>query len=298
MEEVAIDVRKTQELAFSQRIKAYFELTKPRIAFMLVLTAAVAFYLGSDQFNFVLFFKSIIGITLLAFGTATLNQFLERKIDAVMQRTASRPLPSKRINATEALVFGILLCAGAELTLFYFVNTLTGVLGLLVIFGYLFLYTPLKRITTFSTVIGAFPGAMPPLMGWAAATNEISLQAWIMFSMIFFWQFPHFLAIAWVYREDYKKAGIKMLPVVEENGKITAQQVVFFTILLFLTSLMPFFLGMAGWVYLIAALLLGSYFLYFAVCMARQKSILAARKVLLASVVYLPIVFALLVLNS
>lgn len=295
---MAIEVNRTRDVAFSDKVKAYFELTKPRIAFMLVLTAAAGFYLGSGQFDLSLFVVSMLGITFLAFGTATLNQFVERESDRLMKRTASRPLPSGRLTAREALIFGIILCILAELILFSFVNFLTGILGILVILGYVLLYTPLKKVTTFSTVIGAFPGAMPPLMGWTAAANEISIHAWILFSIIFFWQFPHFLAIAWMYRDEYEKAGIKMLPVIDKQGKVTILQVLAFTVLLLVTSVVPFFVGMVGSLYLTVSMLLGAYFLYSAIQMARKRTIASARQVLIASVVYLPIVFALIVLDS
>ncbi|HEX8637735.1 MAG TPA: heme o synthase, partial [Pyrinomonadaceae bacterium] len=194
------------------KLAAFLELTKPRIAFMLVLTSAAGFYLGSKgDFDFVLFLNSIIGIALLAFGVATLNQFIERRTDALMERTARRPLVIGTISSAEALIFGVLLCAGAEIYLAFLVNVLTAVLGLTVIIGYVLLYTPLKTRTSASTAIGAIPGAMPPLMGWTSAADEITLGAWILFAMLFLWQFPHFLAIAWMYREQYAKAGIKML---------------------------------------------------------------------------------------
>jgi protoheme IX farnesyltransferase len=297
MEDIAIDVRKDESIVLREKIRSYVQLTKPRIAFMLVLTAAAGFYLGSTNFDLLLFLRSILGITLLAFGTAALNQYIERKSDALMQRTASRPLPSGRLTGKEALLFGIVLCTLAELILFISVNTLTGILGLLVIVGYVFLYTPLKRLTTLSTVVGAFPGAMPPLMGWTSAADQISVQAWILFAIIFFWQFPHFLSIAWIYRDEYSKAGIKMLPVVDKNGKLTVRQVIIFTFLLIATSIIPFLLGMTGTLYLITAISFGAYFLYCSLEMARKKSINAARKVLIASVLYLPLIFALMVIN-
>lgn len=297
MEDIAIDVRKDESIVLREKIRSYVELTKPRIAFMLVLTAAAGFYLGSTNFDLLLFLRSILGITLLAFGTAALNQYIERKSDALMQRTASRPLPSGRLTGKEALLFGIVLCTLAELILFISVNTLTGILGLLVIVGYVFLYTPLKRLTTLSTVVGAFPGAMPPLMGWTSAADHISVQAWILFAIIFFWQFPHFLSIAWIYRDEYSKAGIKMLPVVDKNGKLTVRQVIIFTFLLIATSIIPFLSGMTGTLYLITAISFGAYFLYCSLEMARKKSINAARKVLIASVLYLPLIFALMVIN-
>lgn len=298
METATIDIQETKALSISARIGAFFELTKPRIAFMLVLTSAAGFYLGASRgFDIWLFLNSMTAITLLAFGVATLNQYIERDIDAKMVRTEKRPLPTGRISAKEALTFGILLCVIAEILLFFAVNPLTAGLGLIVIVGYVFLYTPLKTRTTLSTAIGALPGAMPPLMGWTSSANEITLTAWFLFTMLFLWQFPHFLAIAWMYKEQYAKAGIKMLPVVEKDGKITAQQIVIFTVMLLPISLAPFFLGVSGPIYLIGAIILGLWFLVTSIQTARAKSVEKARRLLLVSVLYLPVIFALMVLN-
>jgi len=298
MEVIAAEIQEVKAIGVREKLAAYLELTKPRIAFMLVLTSAAGFYLGADKgFDVVLFVNSMIGILLLAFGVATLNQVWERKSDALMERTASRPLPTQKVSFVEALVFGISLCVVAEIYLAFLVNELTAFLGLIVFVGYVLLYTPLKKYTSASTAIGALPGAMPPLMGWTASANEITLGAWILFSIIFLWQFPHFLAIAWMYKEQYAKAGIKMLPVLEPEGKITARQIVIFTILLLPVSIAPFFIGLAGWVYLVGASLLGTWFLMASIKTARAKSVEQARKLLLVSVIYLPLLFALMVFN-
>ncbi|NNE99919.1 MAG: protoheme IX farnesyltransferase, partial [Pyrinomonadaceae bacterium] len=287
MDTLTAEVPETEVLSARAKIAAYFELTKPRIAFMLVLTSAAGFYLGIETgFNLVLFLNSMAAITLLAFGVATLNQYIERNIDAKMERTSKRPIPTNRVSPNEALVFGIVLCVISEVYLYLTVNALTAGLGLVVIIGYVFLYTPLKTRTTASTAIGALPGAMPPLMGWTAASNEITLGAWFLFALLFLWQFPHFLAIAWMYKDQYAKAGIKMLPVVEKDGKITARQIVIFTVLLLPISLAPFFLGVSGIVYLVGASGLGLWFLYSSVRTARAKSVEHARKLLLVSVLY------------
>lgn len=298
MEVVTAEIQTTKTFGLREKLAAFFELTKPRIAFMLVLTSAAGFYLGSaGDFNVPLFINSIMGITLLAFGVATLNQFWERKLDALMERTAKRPLPTQKVTPTEALIFGILLCVSAEIYLAFLVNGLTAILGLIVIVGYVLLYTPLKVKTSASTAIGAIPGAMPPLMGWTSAANEITLGAWALFTMLFLWQFPHFLAIAWMYREQYAKAGILMLPVVEKEGRITAMQIVLFTLLLVPVSLAPFFLGISGLIYLIGASLLGIWFLYASIQAARIRSVEKARTLLYVSILYLPIIFALMVFN-
>jgi len=298
MMEAAAELAESKQLSVGEKLAAYYELTKPRIAFLLVLTSAAGFYLGSNGgFDAVRFANTMISIALLAFGVSTLNQYLERHIDPLMERTAKRPLPTQRLAPIEALIFGILLCVAAEVYLFVAINTLTGVLGLIVIVGYVLLYTPLKTRTSASTAIGAIPGAMPPLMGWTAAANDITLGAWAMFVTQFLWQFPHFLAIAWMYREQYAKAGILMLPVVEPSGRITGRQIVLFTLMLVPVSFAPFFLGFAGIIYLIAAAILGSVFLWSSISAARSKTNESARRLLYASVIYLPLLFLILVLD-
>ncbi len=296
--DTAAEIANNRILGWRMRSAAFVELTKPRIAFMLGLTAAAGFYLGTKgSLDLALFANAMIGILILAFGVATLNQYIERSTDALMDRTKNRPLPSMRLAPTEALVFGIVQCAVAEIYLYFLVNPLTAGLGLTVIVGYVLLYTPLKTRTSASTAIGAIPGAMPPLMGWTAAANEVSLGAWALFVMLFLWQFPHFLAIAWMYKEQYAKAGILMLPVVDPSGRITARQIVLFAIMLVPASLAPFFLGFAGIIYLIGAFLLGLWFLYESVRTAREKSVKRARRLLMVSVLYLPLIFGLLVLD-
>jgi protoheme IX farnesyltransferase len=298
MDIITAEIEETKALGLREKLAAYVELTKPRIAFMLVLTSAAGFYLGSSQgFNFTLFTNAMIGIALLAFGVATLNQFIERKTDALMDRTAKRPLPTNKISPNEALIFGIAQCAAAELYLLFLVNALTAGLGLIVIIGYVLLYTPLKTRTSASTAIGALPGAMPPLMGWTSAADSINLGAWTLFALLFLWQFPHFLAIASMYKEQYAKAGIKMLPTLEKDGKITARQILMFTILMVPVSLAPFFIGMSGIYYLAGASLLGVWFLWTSIQAARYKTVEKSRKLLLVSVLYLPIIFALMVFN-
>ncbi len=299
MDSATIDLATAKEIGARERMTAFVELTKPRIAFMLVLTSAAGFYLGTKgNFDALLFVNAMIGIMLLAFGVATLNQYIERDTDALMDRTAKRPLPTGKISPTEALIFGLVQCAVAEVYLYFLVNGLTAFLGVTVIVGYVLLYTPLKTRTSASTAIGAIPGAMPPLMGWTAAANEITLGAWALFVLLFLWQFPHFLAIAWMYREQYAKAGILMLPVVEPEGRITARQIVLFTIMLVPVTFAPFFLGFAGWLYLIAALILGAWFLVESIRTARAKSVEMARRLMLVSVLYLPLIFAILVFDK
>jgi heme o synthase len=304
MKTVAIDLHSNAAaeavvpLSAKARSAAYIELTKPRITFLIVLTSAAGFCLGSrGAVNYLTFTHAMIGISLLSSGIATLNQFMERDLDGLMRRTENRPLPSGRLAPFEALWFGITLTLCAELYLALSVNVLTAVLGLTVIAGYLFLYTPLKTRTSLSTAVGAFPGAMPPLIGWAAARGEIDVAAWVLFAILFLWQFPHFLAIAWMYREDYGRAGIRMLPVVEPDGRVTGQQIILYSLMLVPVSLLPAFLGISGRFYLIAALILGLLFLASSIRAALSKSNQHARQLLLASVLYLPLLFGVMVLN-
>lgn len=305
MEEFAIDLAtgvdaiERQPLSLRERLNAYFELTKPRITFLIVLTSAAGFALASrasiDYLNLI---SSLFGIALLSSGIAALNQYAERDLDGLMRRTATRPLPSGKLAPWEALAFGSALTILAELYLLVMVNPLSAVLGLTVIAGYVFAYTPLKTRSSLSTVVGAFPGAVPPLIGWSAATGTLSIEAWVLFAILFLWQFPHFLAIAWMYREDYGRAGILMLPVVEPDGRVTAQQIVVYTLMLIPVSLLPTVLGLSGRIYFFGALVLGLAFLYSSVRAAFSMSRQQARQLLLASVLYLPLLFILMVVNK
>jgi heme o synthase len=298
MESVTANIDDVREFSVLERALAFLELTKPRIAILLVLTSAAGFYMASSQgFQPLLFMNAMAAITLLAFGVSTLNQYIERDIDPLMKRTAERPLPTKKVTPTEALIFGIVQCIIAEAYLLFAINALTALLGLVVIVGYVFLYTPLKTRTSLSTVVGAIPGAMPPLMGWTAATGEITIVAWALFATQFLWQFPHFLAIAWLYREQYANAGIKMLPVVEPSGKLTARQIVLFTIMLVPVSLAPYFFRVSGFIFLIGAVILGLWFLWVSIQAALTKTDQLARSLLLVSVIYLPLLFLLMVID-
>ena len=305
MKTVAIEMPATvaadaaiQPLTLREKVSAYAELTKPRITSLIVLTAAAGFCLASrGGVNYPLLLNSMLGIALLASGVGTLNQYLERDLDGLMRRTANRPLPTGKMLPSEALVFGVALSALAEVYLLLLVNPLTALLGLATFAGYLFLYTPLKTRTTLSTAVGAFPGAMPPLMGWVAARGKIDVSSGVLFAILFLWQFPHFLAIAWMYREDYGRAGICMLPVVEPDGRVTGQQIIAYTLMLIPVSLLPAMLGIAGRFYFVAALLLGLAFLAVGVRAALTKSNQHARQLLLASVLYLPLLFGVMVIN-
>ncbi|MEJ7577443.1 MAG: heme o synthase [Pyrinomonadaceae bacterium] len=286
-------------LSLSEKLAAYVELTKPRITLFIVLIAAAGFTLAPTQaFNYGRFLHAMAAIALLSSGVAALNQFMERRLDARMRRTSARPLPSNRIAPSSALLFGLLLTSVAEIYLWLAVNPLTAVLGLTVVAGYVGFYTPLKTKTSLSTVVGAFPGAMPPLMGWTAATDHLTLEAWALFAILFLWQFPHFLAIAWMYREDYGKAGIMMLPVVESDGRTTGQQIVVYALLLLPVSLFPAMLGIAGALYSCGALALGAFYLWSSIRTARRMTNKDARRLLFASIIYLPALFVLMVLDN
>ena len=285
-------------LSLAAKLSAYADLTKPRITSLVVLTAAAGFCMGSATgIDYARLLNMAIGIALLSSGIATLNQYLERDLDGLMRRTQERPLPSGRLLPLEAALFGISLSAIAIGYLAILINPLSALLGVATLASYLFVYTPLKSKTTLSTVLGAFPGAMPPFIGWVAARGVITLDAWVLFAILFLWQFPHFLAIARMYRDDYARAGIKMLPVVEPEGRVTGQQIISYTLLLIPVSLLPALTGLAGSVYLVGAAILGLGFLYFSARAAFVRTAWQARQLLLASVIYLPVLFALMVLN-
>jgi len=277
---------------------AYMELTKPRITLLVVLTAAAGYCLGArGGFNLGQFVLMSIGISLLSAGISTLNQYIERDLDALMNRTRMRPLPAGELPSPRALGFGIGLSVAGIAFLAAFISVLTSALGFLTLAAYLFGYTPLKTRSSLSTVVGAFPGAMPPLIGWAAARGNVGIEAWVLFAIIFLWQFPHFLAIAWMYKDDYARAGIKMLPVVEPDGRVTGQQILTYTLMLIPVSMLPTLVHLAGNVYMVGALALGTAFLYFSVRAAAERSKWQARRLLHASVLYLPALFVLMVLN-
>src|SRR5580658_2291731 len=262
------------------------------------MSTGVGYFFGSrGGWHWLTLVNTIIGTGLIASGTAALNQWYERAADAQMKRTQARPLPAGRISANKALIFAILISVAGFIELFAGVNALTGWLGLFTLLSYLFIYTPLKQRSPHSTTIGAIPGAMPPLIGFAAASGTLTWDAWILFAILFFWQFPHFYAIAWMYREDYERAGIRMLPVVEPDGESTARRIVLFSLVLIPISLIPKYLSMAGNIYLFGALALGLLFLYAGVRISFDRTRQEARRVLLASVVYLPVLYGLLVFD-
>jgi protoheme IX farnesyltransferase len=274
----------------------FADLVKARLTTLVLLTTAVGFYAGwIGLMNFGLMFNTLAGTALVAAGAAALNQLLESEYDAKMRRTQSRPLPSGRLQPATVAIFGGVSSVAGLVYLALGVNLLTSVLGAVTLVSYLFIYTPLKRVTWLNTAIGAIPGAFPPLMGWTAARGELSGEGWALFAILAFWQIPHFFAIAWIYRDEYAKAGFIMLPNVDAGGRRTAQQTVSHALALVTASLAPFALKMAGPVYLAAALILGAGFLWCAVQFSRQLTLARARQLFLASIIYLPLLLAALV---
>ena len=281
------------------RVAILCDLVKARLTFLVLLTTLVGFYVGSvGAINFPLMLCTIAGTGLLACGAAALNQLLERQHDAKMRRTQDRPLPSGRLQPEMALIFGGVCSIAGLVVLASMVNLLTSLLGAVTLISYLFIYTPLKRVTWLNTAIGAVPGALPPLMGWTAARGELGGAGWSLFAILFFWQIPHFLAIAWLYRDEYAKAGFVMLPAIDSEGFRTGRQAVSHTLGLIFASLLPAFFGLAGIIYFAGALLLGLLFLGFALVFARTLTMDRARQLFFVSITYLPLLLGLMVLDK
>jgi protoheme IX farnesyltransferase len=275
------------------------DLVKARLTTLVLLTTLVGFYLGwRGPMDYVLMFHTLLGTALVAGGAAALNQLLEREHDARMRRTASRPLPSGRMQPVTVMLFGGLCSVIGLVYLALLVNSLTSVIGAVTLVSYLFIYTPLKRVTWLNTAIGAIPGGLPPLMGWAAARGGLGDGGWALFAILAFWQLPHFYAIAWIYREEYAKAGFQMLPLVDPDGQRTGRQAVSHTLALMPVSLLPFLFHLAGPVYLAGAVVLSGSYLLFAILFARQLTLARARQLFFASIVYLPLLLTVLVLDK
>ena len=279
----------------------FLELTKPRITVFILMSTAIGFLCGehiAGTWSWLLLLHTLLGTALIASGTAALNQWYERLADAKMVRTRLRPIPSGRVTERRAFVFGVGLSIAGFIELWLGANLLTSLLGLFTLASYLLIYTPLKQKTPHSTTIGAIPGAMPPLIGYAAASGLLNWEAAALYAILFLWQFPHFYAIAWMYRDDYARAGIRMLPVVEPSNVSTARRIVWMSLALIPISLLPKYLAMAGNIYLFGALALGLYFLYAGTRAALDRTPVRARQVLLASIVYLPLLYGLLVFDG
>ena len=277
----------------------FSDLFKARLTTLVLLTTLVGFYLGTrGHMDYWLMLHTLLGTGMLAAGAAALNQLLEREHDAKMERTETRPLPSGRLTPAMVLIVGGAISAGGMIYLALAVNYLTSLLGAVTLLSYLFVYTPLKRITPFNTIIGAVPGALPPLMGWTAVRDEVSAGGWALFAILFFWQLPHFFAIAWLYRDEYAKAGYAMLPTVDASGQKTGRQAVSHTLGLLLMSLFPFALGLVGPTYCIVGLVLGLAFLALAIHFANRLTERSARLLFFALIIYLPLMLGLMVFDK
>ena len=283
----------------SRRVSTFVELTKPRLVSMILITTSAGFYIASPQtLNWMQLICAIIGTGLSAAGVLALNQYLERDLDARMVRTCHRPLPDQRIRPTAALFFGVLLTGGGLLYLTFFVNPLSALVTSAIVVTYLFVYTPLKQKTSLCTVAGAFPGALPPVIGWVAARGTLNIEAGVLFAILFLWQLPHSLSIACIYRDEYAQAGFRLLPVIHPDGRSTNRQIVINCLGLLVVALLPTLIGIAGIVYFYAALILGIIFLGFGVNLSISRSMIAAKRLLYASLIYLPCVFLIMALDK
>lgn len=282
-----------------KNLRDYITLTKPRLNSLAIVTTLAGFCLGSDHpFGGSLLWWSLLGTTAVAGGCGTLNQWLEAEADSQMARTRKRPLPSGRLKREQAFWFGLGLSILGVAILFYFVNDLTAFLGVAALVSYVVFYTPLKKITSLCTVVGAVPGAIPPLMGWAAAQNRIGPEGWTLFAILFLWQMPHFLAIGWIYRDDYARAGFPMLAVIDPKGETTGLMAIVYAVALLPASLLPTYFHLAGPVYFWVALVLSSTFLFYSCRMAWNRSLSNARGLFWCSITYLPILFLVMVLDK
>ena len=278
------------------RVSDYLELSKSRIVLMVVITTAAGYAVGAEGFSALLLLNTLVGTALVAAGTNALNQYIERDRDAKMHRTARRPLPAGHISPRAALLFSSAIAVIGTIYLGLAVNWLTAFLGAFTLTSYIFVYTPLKRVSTACTIIGAIPGAIPPLMGWTAATGSLGLGGWIMFAILFFWQLPHFMAISWMYREDYGRGGFMMLSVQDTDGKAVGRQAIFYSVLLLAVSVLPSFVGMAGIVYGVAATVCGLALLFASIKFHNERSVKRARALFMASNIYLLAMMSILVL--
>jgi protoheme IX farnesyltransferase len=289
----------TASLISWARTADFLELTKPRITLLVLVTTLVGFYVGfKGSVPLMLLGHTVVGTALVAGGASAFNMYLERHLDALMERTVSRPLPTGRVRSGEALAFALSISVAGVVYLFAFVNALTSLVSAVTFVSYLFLYTPLKRHTWLCTLAGAVPGALPAAMGWTAVTGHLSLGAWVLVAIVFFWQFPHFYAIGWIYREDYARAGFLMLAVIDSSGSRTSRQAGMYIVLLILVTVVPSIIGLAGLVYLVGALALGLLFLAYAFWFARLRDRVSARRLFVASICYLPILLALLMVDK
>jgi protoheme IX farnesyltransferase len=276
----------------------YVTLTKPRLNFLVLLTVAAAYSLGASPTATLLdFVHTLVGTFLVAGGAAALNQVWERATDRLMRRTRQRPMADMRMSVAEGASFGIALTVIGAAELAYFVNPLSAAVALVTTASYVFFYTPLKLRTSLSTIAGALPGALPAVIGWAAATNTLTIEAWVLFGIVFMWQMPHFLAIAWMYREEYARAGMPLLPVIEPDGRSTGRQAVLYSAVLIPISMLPTGVGLATAFYLVGAVTLGVILLFMSVEFSAKRDLPTARRLFFVSILYLPLLWALLVFD-
>jgi protoheme IX farnesyltransferase len=298
----AVNVHSPFTVATYARVADYWALTKPEVNFLIGVTTLTGFYLACPgplhKIPLLLLVQTLLGTLLVASGTGTLNQYAERRFDAQMRRTARRPLAAGRLKPSVALSFGVALSAVGSIYLAVEVSPLASVLAILTLLSYLFIYTPLKRKTPLCTLVGAFPGAMPTLIGWAAASGKLTWEASILYAMLFLWQFPHFMAIAWMYREDYDRAGYCVLPAGRLRGGFISWMTLLPILALIVLSLAPAVMGHHGFLYSVGVVMLGSTFLYYGAQLALRKSNSGARRLLLASIFYLPLVFVAMMIDK
>ena len=280
-------------------IRDLVELVKARLTLLVLLTTAVGFYLGADSpINFAALLHTVFGTAAAAAGAAGLNQWWEYKLDALMHRTRSRPVPAGRMRPRDAVILGAALSIFGVIYLAFVCNALSAALAAITIIIYIFAYTPLKRVSTSNTALGAVPGALPPMIGWAAARGTLNAGAWMLFAILFFWQLPHFFAIAWMYRDDYARAGFQMISSDDRTGERSASQSVFFCMLLFVVAGLPAFLGIATVFYLLAELVLGGVFIAVAMRFLKTRATSDARRLFVTSIIYLPLLLGALVLSK
>jgi protoheme IX farnesyltransferase len=289
----------TTQLTLASRAGAYLTLTKPDVSLLVLMTTGAGFYMGArGPVDWLRLVHTVFGTMLIAAGTAALNHYIERDSDRYMRRTASRPLPSGQLKPNEALLFGVCLAVAGAADLWIAGGALASALGIITCLSYLLAYTPLKKRTVWATFVGAFPGAVPPMIGWAAATGSLDRGAWALFAILFLWQFPHFHAIAWMYRDDYSRAGIMMLPVVDHDGSRTFRQIILTAIGLIGISLLPSLLGLAGVLYFFGALVVSTALLQVCLWAASSKSNVRAKWLMHATVLHIPLLLGLMMYDK
>jgi protoheme IX farnesyltransferase len=290
---------RTTEVTLSSRANAYVALTKPDVSFLVLMTTAAGYYMGArGAVDWLHLVQTVLATLLIAAGTATLNHYIERESDRYMRRTASRPLPSGQLQPREALWFGVVLSLAGALDLYFTAGFLASALGVLTCLSYLLAYTPLKKRTVWATFVGAFPGAIPPMIGWVAATGTLDRGAWLLFAILFLWQFPHFYAIAWMYREDYARAGILMLPVVDREGTRTFRQIILAAVALVGVSLFPAVAGLAGVRYFFGALVVSTALVQVCLWAASAKTNVRAKWLMHATVLHIPVLLGLMIFDK